>query len=119
MDLPVHIISAGGLVMRGDKVLLQRSERRGWEFPGGMVEEGEGVIDGLLREIREETGVVVRPVSFVGAYSCLTRRPGYGPLEGTMLPPVLSVMCVVLLTVPVTSDPSSLRTTIMESSAET
>ncbi len=92
MRLPVHTVSAGGLVLRGDEVLLQRSARRGWEFPGGMVEEGESVVDGLLREIREETGVVARPVAFVGAYSSLTPRPGYGPLEGTMLPPALSLL---------------------------
>lgn len=54
---PVHIVSAAGLVRRGDEVLLVRSPRRGWEFPGGQVEQGESVLAALHREIWEETGV--------------------------------------------------------------
>ncbi len=86
MQLPVHTISAAGLVIRGDKVLLIRSPRRGWEFPGGMVEQGESIIQALMREIEEETGVKVHVTAFVGAYSNLTIKDGYGPLEGTKLP---------------------------------
>ena len=33
-QMPVHLIAACGLVMRDGKVLLLRSKRRGWEFPG-------------------------------------------------------------------------------------
>ncbi len=91
MKLPVHTISAAALVARGDEVLLIRSPRRGWEFPGGMIEQGESVIQGLLREIEEETGVQVHVTTFVGAYSNLTQRDGYGPLEGTKLPTVLNL----------------------------
>ena len=31
-QLPVHFVSAAGLVYRNGKVLLIRSARRGWEF---------------------------------------------------------------------------------------
>lgn len=91
MKLPVHTLSAAALVTRGDEVLLIRSPRRGWEFPGGMVEQGESVIQGLMREIREETGVEVQVTAFVGAYSNLVQKDGYGPLEGTKLPTVLNL----------------------------
>ena len=54
---PVHFVSAAGVVFKEDKVLLIRSERRGWEFPGGIVEHGEAVLDALKREIFEESGI--------------------------------------------------------------
>ena len=96
MNMPVHINSACGLVTREDgKVLLLRSLRRGWEFPGGVIEQGESPLTALVREIEEETGIVARPVRFVGAYANLSQKPGYGPLEGTMLPPrlILAFLC--------------------------
>ena len=86
MKLSVHTLSAAGLVQRGGEVLLIQNPRRGWEFPGGMVEQGESVIEALKREIMEETGVAVKVTAFVGAYNNLTLKEGYGELAGTMLP---------------------------------
>ena len=56
-NLQVHFVSAAGVVFREGKVLMIRSERRGWEFPGGVVEQGEAILDGLKREILEESGI--------------------------------------------------------------
>lgn len=86
-----HTVSAAALVSRGDEILLVRNKRRGWEFPGGLLEQGESVMEGLLREIYEETGVHVRVVAFVGAYSHLQRRMGYGPLAGQLRPNALNL----------------------------
>ena len=91
MQLPVHTVSAAALISRGDEVLLIKNPRRGWEFPGGMVDQGESVIAGLLREIHEETGLEVKVIAFVGAYSNKTIKQGYGPLEGKTLPPSLNL----------------------------
>ncbi|BBF45331.1 hypothetical protein lbkm_4098 [Lachnospiraceae bacterium KM106-2] len=41
-------------------MLLLKSPRRGWGYPGGMVEPGETLEEALHREIKEETGVNVR-----------------------------------------------------------
>ena len=62
-----HFVSVAGLVTndRGD-ILLIKSPRRGWEYPGGMVEPGETFQDALLREIKEEAGIDVEITGFIG-----------------------------------------------------
>ena len=87
---PVHIAAASGLVYKDGRVLLVKSPRRGWEFPGGMVEQGETLTDGLRREIFEESGINAEPVRFVGVYQRLTQREAYGIYEGQMIPPVIN-----------------------------
>lgn len=63
-----------GVVTSEARVLLVlRRELRGWELPGGRAEPGEGEPVTLVREIREETGLVVEPVELVGTY----RRRGF------------------------------------------
>jgi 8-oxo-dGTP diphosphatase len=39
-----------------------------WDMLGGFLEEGEHPLDGLRRELREETGVAVDPGDFLGAF---------------------------------------------------
>ncbi len=58
------------VLVRGDKVLLLLRGSSGvrpgtWDLPGGTVEPGEGLEEGILRETREECGitpVLERPV---------------------------------------------------------
>ena len=69
---PKHIIAAGLLVERGDQVLLVRTERRGWEFPGGQIEEGESLLDGVVREVLEEANIKAIADRLVGVYSNLS-----------------------------------------------
>jgi 8-oxo-dGTP diphosphatase len=39
-----------------------------WDIPGGFLDEGEHPLDGLRRELREETGMEVEPLEFVGVW---------------------------------------------------
>jgi 8-oxo-dGTP diphosphatase len=69
--VPKHIVAVSGLVTDPSTglILLIRSPRRGWEFPGGQVEEGESLTDALIREVREETGLDVSVGALAGVYS--------------------------------------------------
>ena len=54
---------------RGRVLLQQRSDGGQWGLPGGSVEIGESVADAAIREVREETGLVVTVRRLVGVYS--------------------------------------------------
>ena len=58
------------IILTPEGVLLQRRSDNGfWGLPGGSVEPGESVVEALIREVREETGLDVRPGRLVGVYS--------------------------------------------------
>ena len=73
---PMHIVAVAAFVTNDQgQVLMLKSPRRGdWEFPGGQVEEGETLTHALEREVLEETGIVIKPISLVGVYSN-TKKP--------------------------------------------
>lgn len=53
------------LLYRGNEVLLQnrtKDDWRGFTLPGGHIEPGESIVESVIREMREETGLtVIRP----------------------------------------------------------
>lgn len=53
----------GALIRQGDGLLLVCNRRRDqtleWTPPGGVIDPGETVLEGLARELLEETGLVV------------------------------------------------------------
>ena len=51
-----------------DQWLLTDHQRRGYEFPGGKVEEGESPEEAAKREVLEETGGNVSKINYLGQY---------------------------------------------------
>jgi ADP-ribose pyrophosphatase YjhB (NUDIX family) len=65
--------TVGALVVDADdRLLLVRRARDpyggAWDVPGGFLDEAEHPLDALRRELKEETGLEVEPVEFVGAW---------------------------------------------------
>lgn len=69
-------VGAKGLIVREGKVLLLQesaqyqdgTERGKWDVPGGRIEAGETVREGLAREILEESGLEVQPGVLLGVF---------------------------------------------------
>lgn len=58
-------VSAKAVVLADDKVLLLRQPDGRWDLPGGKVDPGELVTEGLAREVHEETGLTVGPLKML------------------------------------------------------
>lgn len=59
-------ISAGGVVLFGNAILLLRKFNGDWVLPKGKVEEGENNEEAALREVAEETGVKAEILKYLG-----------------------------------------------------
>lgn len=67
MPMPTHIVAIGGFVENEqEQVLLVKTQHDGWVFPGGQVEAGENLMDALIREIKEESGIDTAVLSLIG-----------------------------------------------------
>ncbi len=70
-----HSVSVAGVIIddQGRALLIQRRDNGHWEAPGGVLELDEDITTGLLREVREETGLHVEPVTLTGVYKNMAR----------------------------------------------
>lgn len=52
-----------------DNFLLTRHKKRGIEFPGGKIEQGESSKKAVIREVFEETGGIVSDLTYIAQYT--------------------------------------------------
>lgn len=74
------LIGVGAVVVHDGRVLLvcRGSEplKGHWTLPGGLLELGESVVEGVAREVREETGLIVDPIELVELVDRIHRESG-------------------------------------------
>jgi ADP-ribose pyrophosphatase YjhB (NUDIX family) len=78
-DRPIVAVLA--VVLRGDgpntrALIVQRAQQPNagrWGFPGGVLEVGETVAEGAMRELREETGIVAEPAGWLDVHDAVSR----------------------------------------------
>ena len=58
-------ITVKACLHRNSMVLLLKNEK-GWDLPGGHLKQGEDPVDGLKREVFEETGISMSDIMAVG-----------------------------------------------------
>ena len=63
------IVGVGAVVVDQDRVLLVQRGREPskgkWSLPGGVLEVGESLTEGVAREVQEETGLVEESVELI------------------------------------------------------
>ena len=77
------LIGVGALILDRDRILMaQRGKeplKGWWSLPGGLLELGESLADGIRREVREETGLEIRPLGILEVFERIMRDAGGAP----------------------------------------
>jgi len=71
------IVGVGGVVIKGERVLLVRRGgeplKGEWSIPGGTLELGEELAAAARRELKEETGLDVEPLEVLSVFDRIIR----------------------------------------------
>ncbi|MGA2575555.1 MAG: NUDIX hydrolase [Bryobacteraceae bacterium] len=71
------ILGIGALIFNRDKILLVERGKEPlkgyWSLPGGVLETGETLEQGVIREVREETGLEVKPLKVLEIFERIMR----------------------------------------------
>jgi 8-oxo-dGTP diphosphatase len=74
------LVGVGAVAVRDGRVLLVRRGteplKGHWTLPGGLLELGESLSEGVVREVREETGLEVEPIELVEILDRIHREGG-------------------------------------------
>ncbi len=71
------LVGVGAIIIERDRVVLVKRGHAPllgeWSIPGGVLEVGETLREAVVREAKEETGLVVTPGELLGVYDRLIR----------------------------------------------
>jgi ADP-ribose pyrophosphatase YjhB (NUDIX family) len=71
------IVGVGGVVIHKERVLLIRRAHQPlqgeWSIPGGGLDVGETIVQGVRRELEEETGIDVRVLDHIETFERIVR----------------------------------------------
>jgi len=72
----VWAVNLYAVVVKDGKILISPQwKENGYDFPGGHLELGERHIDGLVREVKEETGFIVKPTKVIEVFTSFFMHP--------------------------------------------
>lgn len=68
---PLVFVAGGALIFdeTGRVLLIERTDTREWASVGGIMDPGESIEQTTLREVREEVGLNLRELNFLGIFS--------------------------------------------------
>jgi 8-oxo-dGTP diphosphatase len=73
------IVGVGAVIVHDNRVLVVRRAteplKGEWSVPGGMLELGEKLKDGIIREVQEETGLLVEPTEVLDVFDSIWADP--------------------------------------------
>jgi 8-oxo-dGTP diphosphatase len=79
------VVGVGGVIIDDGRALLIRRGteplRGEWSIPGGTLELGESLEEGVARELREETGLEVRVLELIEVFDRIFPDQGSLPAE--------------------------------------
>jgi len=80
------MVGVGGVIIdQGRALLIRRGSEPllgEWSIPGGMLELGETLEEGVARELREETGLTVRVIELIEVFDRIYVESTAGAKEG-------------------------------------
>lgn len=96
MQMPVHIVAALGFVENDqEEILIVKDRHSGeWVFPGGQVKVGENLVDGLIREVKEESGIEVEISHLTSIYSNTGTYEGHSGVGTVPTKVMFDLVCI-------------------------
>jgi 8-oxo-dGTP diphosphatase len=84
------MVGVGGVIIdQGRALLIRRGSEPllgEWSIPGGMLELGETLEEGVARELLEETGIIVRVIELIEVFDRIYLESTAGAKEGKKAP---------------------------------